>query len=820
MAMLDNLWNDLRYSARSLARMPGFALAAIMTIALGIGVNSGVFMVLNGVLFRDLPARNADELVSIYQGVGGLEDYVRSGAGTFSTGEWQAYRDRSMTLTGILGHSGPTLTRLGGAAPQEIAGAIVTCNFFDVLETRPVLGRALTAADCEPGADPVVVLGHEIWNDTFASTPDMLGRTVELNRQLFTVVGVAAEGTYSASPYRAGYYAPITTAPLLRPDQPRYDADNWLWLYLIGRREAEADIRQVRTELNVIAAQIDQDRPGRTTTLDVERATPMTIPRPVANLATGAAVVLMAAFSLILLIACANVANLLLGRGLAKTREIGIRYSLGASRARVVRQLLTESLLIAFSGGLLGTALAFWSFQALVSTALPMISPPGIPVFAWDISPDFRVVWFAFGLTLATGILFGLAPALHTSKPDLTTMIKHDAPGSGSARSSGRLRSMLIGAQVALCMTLMIAAGLLLRGLYSTYTVDPGFDYRNVLWTSMALENTGYTADEALLLKERLMREVAAVPGVEAVAYAAQEPLGDDRMGVSIGLPGYSEFEFRRAEFNPVTPDFFSALGIPIVRGRNFTAAESENTETELETQPVIVTQSTARNLWNEANPIGQTLLLGSNRAEVIGVVADAQVSTIGQVDPYYLYTPTRASEVLFVRSQLDFGTTAAAIRAAARSLDPALTVQVRRVEDNVAWFRGISRTVTTLGAGLGVLALLLASVGIYGVVAYAATLRHREIGIRMALGAGARNVLALMLRQTLRPVAIGALAGLALAVVLSGVLTGVLYGVSPTDPLGFGGAAVFVLAVALVASFVAARPATRTDPSTALRHD
>ncbi|HUF71402.1 MAG TPA: ABC transporter permease [Gammaproteobacteria bacterium] len=818
MSILVDFWNELRYSTRSLSRSPGFTVETVATIALGIGINAGVFSVLNGVLFRDLPAPDADELVSIYQGVEGVDDYVRSGVGTFSTAEWRAYDGRAETLSGVFGHSGPTRTTLGGEAPREIASAIVTCNYFDVMQRPPMLGRALAAPDCEPGANPVVVLGYELWNESFAASSQILGQSVELNRQRFTVVGVADQGTYSASPYRAGYYAPVSSASLLQPNRPAYDNDNWLWLYLIGRRADGSGIDQVRAELGVIAAQIDRQTPGRSTTFEIERATPMTVPPMIGDMATGAAAVLMTAFGLILLLACANVANLLLARGMATHREIAIRYSLGASRARVVRGLLTESMLIAIVGGLFGAALAFWSFQVLVAVALPALSPPGIPVFAWDISPDLRVLWFAFGLTLMTGVLFGLAPALQTSRLDLNAVIKQDGQISARGARGGRLRGTLIGVQVALCMALMIAAGLLVRGLYATYTVDPGFDYRNVAWMSLALQDAGYSAEETDLMRDRLMQEVATLPGVEAVAYAMQEPLGDDRMGFPVGLPGGSEFELRRAEFNPVTADFFSVFGIPILRGRTFTDAEIASAGSEDSARPVIVTESTARNFWADADPIGQTLLLNDDAAEVVGVVADAQVSALGQVDPYYVYGPARTSEVLFVRSRLDLGATASALRAAARAVDPALTLQVRSVEDNVAYFRGVSGMVTTLGAGLGVLALVLASVGIYGVVSYAVTRRYREIGIRMALGARARNVLGLIIRQTMRPVAIGAVIGIALAVALSGVLSGVLFGVSPTDPIGLVGAALIVLAIAFASGIVAARPATGTDPSIALR--
>ena len=414
----DQLLQDVRQAGRVLGRSPGFTAAAIVTIALGIGVNAGIFTVLNGVLYRELPAPDAHELVSIAQTVEGVPGDATSGAGTFSTAEYRAYRDRARTLSGVLAYgTARGETTLGGDVPQEIYGAIVSCNNFDVLRQPPALGRGFAPQDCEPGANPVVVLGHHLWSTTFAADLEIVGRTVELNRQSFTVVGVASERTYLGAFVRFGYFAPLSAEALLSRNGSRFENDKFRWLHLIGRRSEWAGTDQVRAELDVIAAQIDQSEPGRSTTLAIERARPATVPPDRRGAATGAAVVLIAAFGFILLIACANVANLLLARGTARSREIGIRLSLGASRARIVRQLLTESMLISIVGGLIGAMLALWSFQALVALAVPALVPPELSLsFTWDLSPDLRVLSFAMLLTFGTGILFGLAPALHVSK--------------------------------------------------------------------------------------------------------------------------------------------------------------------------------------------------------------------------------------------------------------------------------------------------------------------------------------------------------------------------------------------------------------------
>jgi predicted permease len=814
-------WQDVRYGLRTLRKNPAFTVVAMLTLALGIGANAGIFVVVNGVLFRDLPVPGARQLVSIQQTVAGGQMTARTGMGTFSAAEYRAYRDRATTLSGLIAHSNPQETTLGGETPQQMFGVLVSCNYFIVLQQPPVVGRALTERDCASGADPVIVLGHELWTTTFAAERGIVGRTLELNRQFFTVVGVAAADTYAPSVMRPGYFAPISADPLLSRAPTRYEDDKYLWLYLTGRRNDGVGSEHVRAELAVIAAQIDQQQPGRSTSLTIARATPMTVPTDARGPATGAAAVLMAAFGFVLLIACANVANLLLARGTARSQETAIRLSLGASRTRVVRQLVTESLLISIGGGLLGCMVAMWSFQTLVGLVLPRALPPEIPpfVFGLDFSPDFRVLVFVVALTFATGLLFGLAPALHASKPDLNIVLKQDASGTGSSRG-GRLRGTLVGIQVALSMILMIATGLLVRGLYATHTIDPGFVYRDIAYITFGLDGPG----SARALLPRLRDGVASLPGVEAVELASDPPLGEETAMMEIRLPGKSGNEILLAQLNAVTPGYFSLLGIPIVRGRTFTETEVANARPDAKTTPVVISETTARNLWGDGDPIGRSIDRGDFRSkqvvgslQVVGVVADAQVSTLGRIDPYYVYVP--GGEELLVRSRGDFAATAAGIRAIVRTLDPTLVIRVLPLEGNLGYWRGLSAIVTTLGGGLGLLALALASVGIYGVVSYAVTRRYREIGIRVALGASARQVLGVILRQTMRPVVVGAAIGIVAAIGVSGVLSGVLFGVSPVDPIGLGSAALLVLGVSLAAGLMAAGPATRADPTTTLRH-
>jgi predicted permease len=795
----------------------------VVTLALGIGVNTGIFSVVNAVLFRDLSAPGADELVSISQTVQGVPHLL--GQDTFSTSEYVAYRDGAQTLSGLVAFANARgEATLGGDTPRKILGALVSCNVFAVLQQPPALGRGFAAHDCEPGADLVIVLSYELWQTAFAADSSIVGRTIQLNRRRVTVAGVAARGTAIGPSFiRGGYVAPLNAGRLLSADDSRYDDDKLAWLSLLGRRRDGAGLAQVRAELDVIAAQVDGQQPGRSTMLTIERAKPA-MPQQLRGRATAAGMVLMAAFGFILLIACANVANLLLARGTSRSQEIAVRVSLGASRARVIRQLLTESLLISLAGGLVGSAVAIWSFQTLVALAIPALLPPWFPLaITVDVSSDVQVLSFAVALMVGTGILFGLTPALHVSQPDLHAVMKRDSAGAGSSRHGGRLRGALVGVQVALCMVLTIAAGLVLRGLYATYTIDPGFEYRNVAYLSLESAFDGHSSEDADARRRRLLADLETLSGVEAVASTDQEPLGDDMAPALIRLPDESERQSRGGEVITVSQDYFSVLDVPIVHGRAFTAEEVRNPA--FTPRPAIVSATTARNLWPGTDPIGRTLLWQrpflqeGDTLRVVGVAADAHITALGQIDPYFVYVPGEGSAVL-VKGRTDIATTVSGIRAAVTAVDPMLLVTVLPLEATLGWSRGIAGTVTSLFGGLGMLALVLAAVGIYGVVSYAVRARLREIGVRMAMGASARSVLGMMLRQTMRPAAVGAVIGLIAASLMSRILSSVLFGISPADPLGLGGAALLVLAVALAAGVMAARPATRADLTSVLRFE
>ena len=818
--MLSNVWRDVRYTLRTLRRNPGFAVAALVPIALGIGINTGVFSILNNAAFRSLPVRHPTELVTVYQEFQGVKKRLVHGARImFSMPEYRVYRDASRTLSGVAAYSMPWTVTLGGESPQELEGVLVTCNFFDVLQLRPSIGAGFSPANCDsPGALPAVVLSHAWWTRTFGADPDIVRQTITLNGQSVAVVGVAPEGFDGLELTKAAFFAstslargPLDAVPILLDFQ---EDPQLSWLTLLGRRKSGVGLPQVRAELAGIAGHIDRQQPGRTTAVNVTPATPLAHPAARREFFSLAAVV-VAAFGLILLIACANVANVLLARAAGRTREIATRLSMGASRGRLIRQLLTESFTVAVLGGAAGSLVAWWSFQTLLARLLPDF-PGDISRARIDAHPDLTVLCFALGLIVITALVCGIVPAIQASRPDLHAAMKQEG-ADGDGQSAGWIRGALIAVQIAVCMVLLVSAGLLLRALYAAYTIDPGFEYRNVAVVSYALRGPRWD-DARVAAFQRVSRErLHALPGVQSVAHASKVPLSPGRQQATFRLSHEGD-EFL-VDTNDVSPEYFSLVGIPILRGRNFTSAELQ-----AGSRAVIVSEATARRYWPGQNPVGRTIVMAGAPLEIVGLAKDAHVSHVAETESSYMYLPAGPSAKrgvrTLVRSQADFSTLASSITAAVRELDPELVVRVTRLEGNLDYWRGRSRLTASLSGALSLLALLLASVGVYGVVSYVVNRRRREVGIRMALGASARDVRHLFVRQTFRPIAIGAVIGMATATAASRALESVLFGISPFDPMALLGAALFLVGVAEMATILPIRGALKVDPVTTLRYE
>jgi predicted permease len=817
---LEQFAQDLRYGARSLARNPVFTLVAVFAVALGIGVNSGIFSVLNGVALKLLPVPAADQIVSIDELFSGkVHRNVHGEPGLFSYAEYKFYRENNRVFSGLLAYS-PFIGEvpLGGEIPKPLIGASASCNFFEVLQERPALGRPFVESDCTAShANPVAVVSDELWRTQFAADPNILGKTISLNRTKFIVIGVAAHGFKGLDPWPSQFWVPLTMQEALEPGRDLLSDPDTSWLAILGRIHPGVSLDEVRANLAVLAATLDQQYPGRTTKLIVHRATFLGRSEE-RSAALGIGGIVLAAVGLVLLLACANVANLLLARASARQREITIRRSIGGSRSRIVRQLLTESLLIAFLGGALGSVIVFWSLDGIAHYLLSHL-PHGVPQLMWNVSPDLHVWAYSLVLTAVTGIVFGLAPALHATRQDLSAALKGDTSLLGKTASGGKLRATLVGVQAAVCMVLLIAAGLLMRGLYTTQVADPGFEMKGILQARFDLSSAqGYDPHRAQTFQRELISRIKSLPGVDQVEQARVTPLSDQFLGTEFTLSG--ETDPRQIEFNVVSPGFFAMLDMPIVRGRTFT-----DIETRSDAGVLVVTESTARQLWPGKDAVGQTLRGDEKKQfQVVGVVRDSQASHFGHSDRMFVYMPAGPSEQLTAQILAHTAnaatTTINEIRDAARATDPDLIVDVSKLEDNLELWRTPSRIVAALSGVLGALALLLAAIGVHGVVSYGVSQRLREIGIRLALGADSRNVIALVLREAMRPFIVGGIVGIALAAAVSQVLAGVLYGIGTHDPIAFIGVPIFLLAIAFLSSYLPARRASRLDPTTALRHE
>ena len=817
---LEQLLQDIRFGIRTLLRSPGLTVAAVMAIALGIGINVGIFSVLNGLALRLLPVPRAQELLSVnqiihFQGRG--DRSIHNDSTYFSYSEYLDYRDHNHVFSGLVAYEPYVDATLRGADVRQVLGTAASCNYFDVLIEHPAQGRGFVDSDCASrGANAVAVVSDDLWRVRFAADPFLVGKKVVFNQTAFTVIGIARPGFTGTEPIPSSFWVPFTMQPALEPGRDRLSNDNMSWLALLGRTRPGVTMQEVRADLGVIAGRIDQRHTGpkRTTSLAIHAATFFSSPEQRRFLIPVASVVL-AAFALVLLIACANVANLLLARASVRQKEIALRLSMGAGRWRLVRQLLTESLLLSLAGGALGSVIAFWSFTRIMQLVTSHL-PSGFPPIAVNFAPNVQVLAYALALSIFTGVAFGLVPALRSSRPDLNTAIKGDGTQFGAGKKNGRvLLDLLVGSQVAVCMVLLLAAGLLLRGLYQAQTVDPGFEIKGVATMFMYLGRQGYDQTRATLFMRRFRERIQDIPGVTAVAQAECAPLSHDFSGSQFTVPGRSGTVLM--EYNHISPDYFSLLGIPIVRGRSFRPGEAH------EAPGIIVTESTARRLWPGQDPLGKALREESGREYfVIGVAKDAQVAHLGQLDTSYLYFPIGPEEdsrsYVLVRYSTSITDVAKSIRDLAQSIDPGVSVDATRLEDYLEVWRAPSRIVAALSGALGALALLLCSIGVYGMVSYSVSRSVRDIGIRMALGADGVKVMRHVLWQAMRPVLVGGTIGLALCAAVSGILSSMMFGLSAHDPIAFIAVPFFLLAVAFVATFIPGRRAMRVDPMVALR--
>jgi predicted permease len=822
---MTTLLQDTRYALRQLAKAPGFAVVAVVTLALGIGANTTLFTLGNAILLRPRPGvKDAERLVwispiSVYNGRARSTSYP----------DYQAYRDQlADVFSAVTAIDDVWLSVGGGEEPVRVRGQFVAADFFETLGAPIQVGRGFTADDERAaGVSPVAVMSHAFWERRFESDPAIIGRQVVVNGQRLTVVGVAARG-FNGPDHEDSWRAlwiPLTMMPRL---QPNHGAD-WLtstdlaFLRVLGRLRPGVHPARANAAVATVAARLWQadstKREARTARTFSARAglSPGTDPELVPVTVLAAAVT-----GVILLIACANVSNLLLGRAVIRRREVAVRLAIGASRARVVQQLLTESLLFGALGSCVALLVAVWGAHTIVTTMIP------IPL---ELAPDPRVLAFSIAVTVLATSLFGLVPALHATRADVAGMLKDGAVGSSVPRS--RLQSGFVVAQVSLSLVLLVTAGLFLRSLQKAQSIDVGFDAtQRVLALSFDLRMQGYDDERSDSFVREATTRAASLPGVESVALASQVPMSGRLVMAEIALErNRSLAETARdpdsrlmALQTSITPGYFRTLRLPIVRGRDFDARDASGAP------PVaIVSQELARRLWPGQEALGQRLSITGADGQyltVVGVAREALVAGIRERSSSTVYVPRAqrreiADLTLLARASGDASQLSSALRAELRSLDSNLPVYgVQTLAQYRRAHMSESRHGSTLLGIFGGLALLLASIGVYGVLAFAVSQRTREIGLRMALGARRSEVVGLFIREGMRRTMLGVAIGLALSAGVARLLAHVFLGVTPGDAVAFGAVAALLIAVATVACWIPARRAAAVDPMRALRYD
>ncbi len=796
--------HDLKYALRVMVKARGLTLVALATLALGIGVNTAIFSVIDGILLRPLPYAEPDRLVMVWQDL-----RARGGPATEWTGpsqqfDWKADTGVFESLASVRGWN---ISLAGGDAPESLQGEQTTYEYFDVLGVHPALGRAFRDGDDVPGAARVVVLSHGLWMRRFGGDPAVVGRSVSINGESHEIIGVMPAGFRPILTTGAAMWRPMR---MNRAAPSRNSAIN----HTVGRLKPGVSVEQARAGLAMLAHTLQQAHPDSDTgkginpvPLQAQQTLGMRTPL----------LLLQAAVAFVLLIACVNIANLLLSRASGRAREIAVRRALGADRARIVRQLLTESVVLAACGGALGILLGVWGVSALKSLA-----PAGTPRID-DVALDGRVLAFAAILSLATGVLFGVMPAAHAARDRVTNALKQG--GRGQMGDGGaRARRILIVAELALALVLVAGGGLLLRTFLALEHADLGFNADRMLTGFVLPPGASYKTDAArLAFYDALAAKTAALPGVTHASLSSVIPLSGDS-DENITIEGRPPVE-RSADalttwYRVVTANYFSTMQIPLERGRLFVDREAE---------PVVVINETmAKRHWPNEDPIGRRVRIGGDSAPwatIVGIVGDVRMRGPRQATQVETYIPywqaPEAGINVVLKTTGDPQALAEPLRRVVKEIDPAIAVAgVQTMDGIVADSIGSSRFVATLVGVFGVLALALAAVGIYGVMSYAVSQRTQEIGVRLALGAGERQIFALVVGESLKLAGVGLVLGLAGAVAAGRAMRGLLFGVGAVDAVTFAATVAILLAVALAAAWVPARRAMRVEPMSALRAD
>jgi putative ABC transport system permease protein len=803
---METIWQDVRYGLRMLAKNPGFTVIAVLTLALGIGANTVIFSIVNSLLLRPLPYPKAEELVVVW------ETGKTFGPMSISYPNYEDWRAQAKAVDiAIFRRQSFTLT--GEGEPERLRGSLASASLFDVVEVPPQLGRSFRADEDRPGGDRVAILSHGLWERRFGSDEGVLGRKLTLNGVLHTVIGVMpARFSYPSNTDAWVPIGPYSDDPAWR------ERGNHPGIYGVGR--LKRSLEEARAEIEAIAVRLEAQYPqanaGNRVALTPLRGYLVQDTRPVL-------LILMGAVGLVLLIACANVANLLLARGVARRREVAIRATLGATRWRIAQQFLTESLAIALAGGALGLLASRWGIGAILALNTGFTPRTGV------VEMDTWVLGFTAGLSILTGLVFGIAPAWRAARGEYSRTLKEAGRSTTGGRGQQRLKAALVVSEVALALVLLISAGLLTKSLATLLRVDPGFNSESLLTMNVSLPEAKYREmPQAIRFYEELVPRLAALPGVRAAAVSGELPLlSGSQSGFNVsGRPPLPPGENPAAEYNQVTPEYFQALGIPLLGGRALDSRDREGTP-----KVMLVDESFARKHWPGEDAIGKQIFFGPNdvperRLTVVGVVGPVRYAGLGQEPPrpqmYYPFAqnPTRSVFVV-IRTEGDPLGVVSGVKQQVQALDPDLPLYSVQTMEKVVEDSTASQRLNALLLGFfSGLALVLTAVGLYGVISFTVAQRTHEIGIRVALGALPMDILRLVVGQGLRLTLLGVGLGLAASFAVTQLLSKLLFQISPRDPLTFFGVTGVLAAVALAACWIPARRATRVDPMVALRYE
>ena len=812
---IQDFFQDLRYGLRQLRRSPGYSALAILCLTLGIGANASVFSWVEGLLFRPYPLVAHQERLVALAGNSNDEEATET--------SWPDLLDlqRNCTLLDSL-----IVTKITGATlnigerADVKTGSIVSTNYFDAIGVRPMMGRGF-----EPGEDsgrsahPVAVISYQLWKDRFNGDPQIVGKTQRFNDVVFTIVGVAPKGFYGTFVgWAMNFWVPASMEEAFEGGGYKLDDRGARWAEAYVRLKPGVTRQEAQQEISAVASRLEAAYPATNRGRGLKLWPLWQTPFNNARTLRPTLEIMLAVVAFVFIIACANVSNLLLVRSLARRQEMTVRLAIGAGRGRLLKQLLTEGLLLSAIGAAGGMLVAHWCRHAL---ALLLPARSGTAMYLPG-EMDSRVLALSAGVCLVATLIVGLVPAFQARNVDLASALRAGSAGVVGARGAAWLRSSLVVLQVCLSFVLLVGAGLLVQSLHKVRTTSPGFSTSRVLDTAVSLVAAGYDVPRAKVFQDQLMDRVRSLPGVESTAYATITPLGYSTYSETpIGVDGYEpqRREQPTVEYNQVSPAYFQTLGIPIISGREFTRADDENA-----LSVAIVNKTMAARYWRGQDPVGQRLKMKDKSVLVVGVAADSKYESMGESPKPFFYVPLRQDferePSLYIRTVQPPQTIVAALTREVRALDANLALyETITLQEQVDRSTSPQLVAVTLVAILGGLALLLASVGLYGLMSYAVSQSRRELGLRMALGAGAFNVLRMVISRGLTLTAAGILVGVAMALAMTRMLGGYLYNVNPRDPLAFGSGFAVMTITAIAACLLPAWRATRTDPARALRN-